>query len=274
MITENSQEIEEQVMAEIRSALNLSTIQSPESKGSRSTTQKVSVSPQESTTAATDEDESCEFYGSETFVRVKEGTSSSNRNSAISLDGSSLHDSFLDHLNVSYTSSIAGSASTGTNESSYHKFYIGTVSEETEDCSIQSHISDLGTDELSHGELMDAVQRLYKQLKQAEDSLSSERKKRRSREKNLIKLAKELGKRKNASNKLLDKIAEVSLDDENVIVRDNGQKTTQKLATTAAAQCNILLAIGKSIVGETAEIPESWHSRSQSCMAARGRPTN
>ena len=180
-----------------------------------SSSQKVSGSPQESSTATTDEDESCEFHETETFVRVKEGPSSK-RNSTISLDGSSVHDSFVEQLNVSFTSSIGGS-STGTTDSSYHKFFIGTVSEETEECSVQSHVSDLGTDDFSHGELRDAVQRLYKQLKQTEDALASERKSRRSREKNLIKLAKELGKRKNSSNKLLDKIAEVSQTD--VIVR-------------------------------------------------------
>lgn len=204
MVAEDSKEIEAQVMAEIRSALNLSTMESPTSMVSM---QKVSVSPQESTTAATEDDESCEFYETETFVKVNDGRLMK-RNSTISLDGSSLHDSFLENLNVSYTSSIGGS-STGTNESSYHKFFIGTVSEETEECSVQSHVSDLGTEDLSHGELMDAVQRLYKQLKQAEDALTVERNKRRSREKNLLKLAKELGKRKNSSNKLLDKIAEM-----------------------------------------------------------------
>ena len=207
MFVEDSKEIEAQVMAEIRNALNLPTVESPTSMVSIQ--KKESISPQESSTAATDEDEDCQFYETETFVRVKEGTSK--KNSANTLDGSSLHDSFVDHLNVSFTSSVCGS-STGTNESSYQKFYIGTVSEDTEEGSVQSHMSDLGTDDFSHGELMDAVQRLYKQLRQTEDALAAERKRRRSREKNLIKLAKELGKRKNSSTKLLQKIAEVSPD--------------------------------------------------------------
>ncbi len=202
MLAEDAKTIEAEVMAEIRSALNLSEVQSPTSIMS---IQKVSSSPQESSTTETEGEESSEEEERVTFVKVKDG--SPKRTSLPSLDGSG-NDSFVNRLNLSCSSSIGGS-STGTSDSSYQKFYIGTVSEESEECSIQSHVSDIGADEMSHRELVDVVQRLYLELKKVDEALSAERKRRHSREKSLIKLAKELGRRKSLSNKQLEEIHEV-----------------------------------------------------------------
>lgn len=203
IIAEDTKKIEAEVMAEIRSALRLS-----ESRSSTIAMPKVSTSPLESSTTETDEDEDESSCGEDRKTRVKVKNGLPTRSSGASLDGSGIHDSFVERLSASYSWSIGGS-STGTSDSSYPKFYIGTVSEESEEYSILSHVSDLGADDMSHSELLDVVKRLYKELKKADEALSAERKRRHSREKNLIKLAKELGRRKNVSTKQLNKNDEV-----------------------------------------------------------------
>jgi hypothetical protein len=211
---EDTKRIEEEVMAEIRAALDLpptSMISIP----------KLVTSPQESpregSAAASSEDEekSCGFDHEEEKqvpVKLKDGSSPIKRNCVASLDGSALdgsstmNDSFM--MRMASSSSIGGS-SAGISESSSQRFYIGTVDEE-EAGSVQSHVSNLGTDDMSQGELMEVVHRLYKQLKKTDITLSEEKKRRRSREKNLIKLARELGKRKEMTNMQMAKIEEVS----------------------------------------------------------------
>lgn len=211
-LEEDSKRIEEAVMAEIRAALDLPP------------TKMISIptlvpfpqdSPRESSTAAssTEEERSFEEEEKEVAVKLNDGSPkqqqkrrSINSTCMASLDGSAMNDSFM--VRMAASSSSIGGSSAGISESSSQRFYIGTVNE-GEEGSIQSHVSDLGADDLSHGELMDVVYRLYKQLKKADESLSAEKKRRHSREKNLIKLAKELGKRKEMTNVQSAKIEEM-----------------------------------------------------------------
>lgn len=212
-LEEDSKRIEEAVMAEIRAALDL-----PPTKMISIPTLVPSPqdSPRESSTAAssTEEERSFEEEEKEVAVKLNDGSPkqqqkrrSINSTCMASLDGSAMNDSFM--VRMAASSSSIGGSSAGISESSSQRFYIGTVNE-GEEGSIQSHVSDLGADDLSHGELMDVVYRLYKQLKKADESLSAEKKRRHSREKNLIKLAKELGKRKEMTNVQSAKIEEVS----------------------------------------------------------------
>jgi hypothetical protein len=99
-----------------------------------------------------------------------------------------------------------GSSGPHSNNSS-QRFYIGTVEEEG---SIQSKVSRLETDEMSYGELMGVVQRLYEHLKQFDAALATEKSRRASREKSLRMLAKELPKRKDTICRQMGQIEEVS----------------------------------------------------------------
>ena len=203
MSAEESKQIEEEIMAELRSALGRCEIQPPASIIS---IPKVVRSPRDSSTLGTEEG-SMEEEEKEMFVKVKDAPPH-RRTSSASLEDSVLNDSFM--LRMTSSMSSIGGSSTGLSESSSQRFYIGTVKEEGEEGSIQSHVS-FGADDMSHDELMDVVHRLYGELKKADETLAREKKRRHSREKNLLKLAKELGTRKDATDKLLSKIGEVRL---------------------------------------------------------------
>ena len=74
------------------------------------------------------------------------------------------------------------------------KFYIGAADEE---CSIPSRISMPGyieEVERSYGEWMNIIRTLYESLQLADSKIGVERQRRRSREQNIIKLAKKLSK--------------------------------------------------------------------------------
>ena len=64
---------------------------------------------------------------------------------------------------------------------------------------------------MSRSEMMEVVQKLYKQLKKADTDLASERDRRKSRERSLIKLAKELALRKDAINRQMGLNEEVRI---------------------------------------------------------------
>lgn len=66
-----------------------------------------------------------------------------------------------------------------------------------------------GADEMTYEELLALVERLYDNLKQADAALTKERSRRTGREKNLIKLAKELRTRKSKMEELEEQIEEV-----------------------------------------------------------------
>lgn len=78
-------------------------------------------------------------------------------------------------------------------------FYIDTVEEE--EASIPRRANNLEVDDMRSRELMQIMERLYDNLRRSDDALSAERELRRSRERNLIKLAKELSWRKERMNK-------------------------------------------------------------------------
>jgi hypothetical protein len=89
------------------------------------------------------------------------------------------------------------------------RFYLETADEE---CSIPSKVSILDDmeddfEERSYGEWMSIVRTLYESLQLADSKLTVERQRRISREKNLVKLAKELSKR-NDSNRNQKKVIE------------------------------------------------------------------
>eukprot|EP00429_Kryptoperidinium_foliaceum_P016449 CAMPEP_0176043530 /NCGR_PEP_ID=MMETSP0120_2-20121206/21602_1 /TAXON_ID=160619 /ORGANISM="Kryptoperidinium foliaceum, Strain CCMP 1326" /LENGTH=482 /DNA_ID=CAMNT_0017376937 /DNA_START=46 /DNA_END=1494 /DNA_ORIENTATION=- len=204
-LTEESRKIEEEVMAEIMTALNLNKNESLKSPTAMIAVPELKSSPQESTATLMTDTSSYEDDAKLTLVKVKKDSPKSSR-SNISLDGSAINDSFVDRMNFSTCSSLGGS-SDGTYDS--QKYYIGTVNEEDETCSVQSHVSNFGTDEMSNTELIEVVHTLYRELKNADRSLSQERKRRHSREKSLIKLAKELKKRKDTAAKHLQRIKEM-----------------------------------------------------------------
>jgi hypothetical protein len=72
------------------------------------------------------------------------------------------------------------------------------------------HLLQEGADDMTYDELLELVERLYKNLKQADAALTNERTKRTGREKSLIKLAKELRSRKDKINELEEQIDDVS----------------------------------------------------------------
>jgi len=74
------------------------------------------------------------------------------------------------------------------------------------------HFLQDGADDMTYGELLELVERLYKNLKQADAALTNERSKRTGREKSLIKLAKELRSRKHKIEELEEQIDDLEDD--------------------------------------------------------------
>jgi hypothetical protein len=100
------------------------------------------------------------------------------------------NDSFLNRL-----SALSESRNNTNNQQvSYEKFYIGNLDDD-DDFDVVSRASGMDATAATHRELIEAVERLDVFLKQTELELTNEKKKRRDREINLIKLAKELGTR-------------------------------------------------------------------------------
>jgi hypothetical protein len=118
-------------------------------------------------------------------------------------DGEAQNDPFLNRL-----SALSQCRSNSINGSSSEKFYIGSVDDD-DDSDATSRESGLDAEVATHRELVEAVERLNEYLKQTELELSDEKRKRRLREKNLIKLAKELGARGKIIEDQLETINEV-----------------------------------------------------------------
>ena len=205
-LTEDPRKIQDEVMAEITFALNMNH---PHPMTDALDTvpglDKVASSPTSATCELTEVEESFDGEGSpsESLVETKMGPSDTRIRTSSNGDGSTTNDSFVDRLNSSCCS--LGGSSTGTFDS--QKYYIGAVSED--ECSVQSHVSDFGTEDMNREELIEMVHTLYQELRETDRTLNTERKKRQSREKSLIKLAKELKKRKDATTDLAVKLEEV-----------------------------------------------------------------
>jgi hypothetical protein len=211
-LTEDPRTIQDEVMAEITCALNMNQAHPTTTLASEAVPvhETVASSPSSATCELTEVDESFDGEGSpyETLVETKMGPSDTRMRTASSGDCSTTNDSFVDRLNSSSCSSLGGS-STGTFDS--QKYYIGAVSED--ECSVQSHVTDFGTEDMCREELIEMVHTLYQELRETDHTLSTERKKRQSREKSLIKLAKELKRRKDVTTDLgvkLEEVGEVS----------------------------------------------------------------
>jgi len=206
-LTEDPRKIQDEVMAEITFALNMNhPHQMANTLDTVAGSDKVASSPTSATCELTEVEESFDGEGSpyETLVETKMGPSDARIRTNSHGDGSTTNDSFVDRLNSSCCSSLGGS-STGTFDS--QKYYIGAVSED--ECSVQSHVSDFGTEDMHREELIEMVHTLYQELRETDRTLNTERKKRQSREKSLIKLAKELKKRKDATTNRAVKLEEV-----------------------------------------------------------------
>jgi hypothetical protein len=125
----------------------------------------------------------------------------------------------------SFSSSVDKTASMGSdsldesflNDSFYQKldsekFYIDTI-EEDEEASFPSRVDNENIKietELSNQQLLDLVESLYDNLKHADSVIQKEKSRRRSREKTIIKLAKELTKHTENLNQQRGQIDEVS----------------------------------------------------------------
>jgi hypothetical protein len=206
-LTEDPGEIQDEVMAQIKSALNMNQECQTTPTGEGVSVPNMAFSPDSAPYQLEEVDESLEEEGSpcEALVDTKTGPSPTRiRTSSSTGESSTANDSFVDRMNLSICSSVGGS-STGTYDSK--KYYIGSVSED--ECSVQSHVSNLGTEEMNQSELMEVVHTLYKELRKTDAALSKETKRRHSREKSLIKLAKELKKRKDITTKVALKLQEV-----------------------------------------------------------------
>jgi hypothetical protein len=94
------------------------------------------------------------------------------------------NDLFLNRL-----SALSQSTNNSPNGLSYEKLCIG----DDDDFDVVSKASGLDPDLATHQELIEAVEELNEYLKETEHELTSEKRKRRLRENNLIKLAEELG---------------------------------------------------------------------------------
>jgi hypothetical protein len=199
---EDSKVIEAEVMAELKLALNFDRGQPPTSisiptvikEHDESVAQTASMD-----TGSLDDEERALLTKVEDAVAARRSTQGS--------CGSSEHgrNDFLNRLsNLSMDS-----GSVPDSNPSSQRFYIGTVNEE-EACSVQSKVSRLEADDLSHNQLLRVVQRLYSHLKKSDEALSRERKRRNSRESSLIKLAKEMSKRKTTINRQMKMLGEVS----------------------------------------------------------------
>jgi hypothetical protein len=194
--------IEAAILAEIRQALDIKRAKPPMTITISKVIQSAYRCPSRGNDSSVDKTASTEVDSLDgpdqvTFTEVEEAVATRG------LDPGAYHkDSFmrrLSHMSM-------GSLGPNSNHSS-QRFYIGTVEEEG---SIQSKVSRLEADEMSYGELMGVVQRLYEHLKQSDDALATEKSRRASREKSLIKLAKELTKRKDTICKQMGQIEEVS----------------------------------------------------------------
>jgi hypothetical protein len=208
MMKENAAEIEAAVLAEIKQALNINhqpqppttiTIPSIGLFPSRPSKQNDASVAQ----TASMETDSIEDQEHLILIKVEEAVARRGFDNAN-------NDSFMRKLSTlslgsSGVHSQHGSAGAHSPHGS-QKFFIGTVDEEG---SVPSRVSNLEADEMSHGELMDLVQRLYGNLKQSDSALSTERERRKSRERSLIKLAKELAARKDVIRRQMGKNEEV-----------------------------------------------------------------
>jgi hypothetical protein len=98
------------------------------------------------------------------------------------------------------------------------KFFIGPPSQDNsskangydDDVSIPSRVDLLDVDEMSHNQLVTLLERLYFNLKNADRALTKEQRRKAAREKSLIKLARELKKRKEIITELTERVDEVS----------------------------------------------------------------
>lgn len=96
------------------------------------------------------------------------------------------------------------------------KYYIDTIEEdaeeEEEETSLPSHVASENIKiqkELSHQQLLDLVESLYHNLRQADASKKKEKARRHTRERTIIKLAKELSKQSEFVNQQREQIEEV-----------------------------------------------------------------
>ena len=119
-------------------------------------------------------------------------------------------DSFLNRLSaLSQSRKNATNEGNNTmNEVSFEQYYIGDLDD---DFDVVSRASGLDAEAATHQELIEAVESLNEFLKQTELELTDEKKKRRDREKNLIKLAKELGTRGEIIESQQETMSEVRL---------------------------------------------------------------
>ena len=104
-------------------------------------------------------------------------------------------------------SSSASNASIGA--STLERHYM---SETDDDTTVASRLN-FQPHDATHKDLIDALERMNELLKVTELDLSGEKKKRKTREKNMIKLAKELGTRGKIMEQQINKINEVSQQD-------------------------------------------------------------
>jgi len=206
-LREDPREIQDEVMAEITFALNMKQRQPRTSPtvGDVVRATPVAVSPDSGVHELTHVEESFHDEGPSgtTLVETKRGPSGPRRTSSNG-DLSGTNDSFVDRMNFSCSSSL-GESSTGTLDS--QKYFIGGVG--ADDYSVQSHISNFGTEDMDRDELLEVVRTLYKELRETDRALAIEIKRRQSREKSLIKLAKELKKRKDKAIRLASELDEV-----------------------------------------------------------------
>ena len=126
------------------------------------------------------------------------------------------NDSFLNRLSALSQSRInatnegnnaTNEGNNAMNEVSYEKLFIGDIAD---DLDVVSRASGMDSEAATHRELIEGVERLDEFLKQTELKLTHEKKKRREREKNLIKLAKELGTRGEIIESQQETMSEVS----------------------------------------------------------------
>jgi hypothetical protein len=194
--------IEAAILAEIRQALDIERAQPPTTITIPKVIQSAYRGPSIGNDSSIDKTASTEVDSLDgpdqvTFTKVEEAVATRG------FDPGAYHnDHFMRRLSHM---SIESSGPHSNNSSP--RFHIGTVEEEG---SIQSKVSRLEADEMSYGELMGVVQRLYEHLKQSDAALETEKSRRASREKSLIKLAKELTKRKYTICKQMGQIEEVS----------------------------------------------------------------
>lgn len=201
MPRENPEEIEKEVLSEIKRALGVdeppTSISIP--PGS---IPAMTRSPKEASTLDSEDTDSLDEDERLLLEQLKDvvdrRTSSSNSPSAG-------RDSFL--KNLSWISS-GGGGSTATGSSTPGKLFLeGSLDQG----SVPSRVPEDGQNEdyLSHDELVSLVQRLYEKLRQTDDEVSAEKTRRKHREKSLMKLAKELARLKDVIKQHESKMEEV-----------------------------------------------------------------